>query len=293
MRSWPHLLLFVCLLNPSGAAQAPPGPDIPAALPSVSGAAEPPPRPTLFQPLALKNVQITDSFWSPKLRVYRERTLPHSWRYLEQELRALRKAAGETVQGELNGTWGEANLYKVLETAACSLAQFPDADLERKMDEIISLAARAQQPDGYLHAFVTNANKQPWDPEFLDGSHDGYVLGHLLEAALEYQAATGKDNFLAIARKAADQAYQHFLGPRGRPGFCGHAELEMALIELFRVTAEQRYLDLARAFVEWRDEAGSSRPATPHAPISRTPSPSGSSALWKAMLSALCSSPPA
>ena len=58
------------------------------------------------------------AFWGPKLRVVRERTIPHSWHYLQWELRSLRRAAGETVEGELNGTWGEANLYKFLETVA-------------------------------------------------------------------------------------------------------------------------------------------------------------------------------
>jgi DUF1680 family protein len=204
------------------------------------------------QPLAVGNVEIRDAFWSPKLKVIRERTIPHSWNYMGWELRSLKKAAGEQVTGELNGTWGEANLYKFLETIAYSLAQQPDAELERKFDEVVALLAKAQQPDGYLHAYVTNNKKTPWDPNFLDGSHDGYVLGHMIEAAIAYHAATGKRAFLDIACKAADQAYEHFLGKKGQPGFCGHAELEMGLVELYRVTHERRYLDLSTAFVYWR-----------------------------------------
>jgi uncharacterized protein len=99
---------------------------------------------------------------------------------------------------------------------------------------------------------VINNKKIPWDPAFLDGSHDGYVLGHMIQAAIAYQTTTGKAKFLEIARRAADQAYEHFLGKNGQPGFCGHAELEMALAELYRVTHEPRYLELAQAFVEWR-----------------------------------------
>jgi hypothetical protein len=166
------------------------------------------------------------------------------------------------VEGDLNGTWGEANLHKFLETAAYSVAIQRDPALERQVDEIVSLLAAGQQPDGYLHVFVTNNQKTPWDPGFLDGSHDGYVLGHMIEAAIEYHAATGKRAFLDVACKAADQAYRHFLGPNGQPGFCGHAELEMALVELYRVTNEPRYLELARAFVEWRGR-GKVKPAGP------------------------------
>lgn len=202
--------------------------------------------------LSLRNIRVTSPFWASKLEVYRQRTIPHSWQYMGWELRALKHAVGEPVDGDLNGTWGEANLHKFLETCAYSLAQFPDASLQQQTDEVIGLLGRVQQPDGYLHAYITNSGKPPWDPEFLDGSHDGYVLGHMIEAAIEYHAATGNGAFLQIARRAADQAYRHFLGPDGQPGFCGHAELEMALAELYRVTNESRYLDLARAFVEWR-----------------------------------------
>lgn len=202
--------------------------------------------------LPIRNVEIRDHFWAPKLKVYREKTIPHSWFYMQWELRALQKAAGQAVEGELNGTWGEANLFKFMETVAYALAQSPDPDLERRADEVIELVAAAQRPDGYAHAYVVNSKKAPWDPAFLDGSHDGYVLGHMIQAAIEYYGATGKRRFLEVACRAADQAYQHFLGPNGQPGFCGHAELEMALVELYRVTKEAHYLVLARAFVEWR-----------------------------------------
>lgn len=220
-------------------------------LPLVAQSAQLPP-PTRVQALPISDVQVNDRFWAPKLQVIREKTIPHSWTYMQWELRSLRKAAGEAVEGELNGTWGEANLYKFMETAAYALAMNRDPALEQRLDNIISLLRAGQQPDGYLHVYVTNNKKAPWDPEFLDGSHDGYVLGHLIEAAIAYHEATGKRDLLDIACKAADQAWSHFLGPNGHPGFCGHAELEMALVELYRVTGEKRYLDLSRAFVEWR-----------------------------------------
>lgn len=205
-------------------------------------------------PVPVKQVRIDDTFWAPKLATYKRNTIPHSWQYMQWNLRALRAAAGEKVDGDLNNTWDEANLYKFLETAGHSLGVFPDKELERQADEIIALIARAQRPDGYAHAFVINSKKEPWDPGFLDGSHDGYVLGHLIEAAIEYHANTGKRAFLEVARRAADQAWEHFLGPNGKPGFCGHAGLEMALVELYRVTGEKRYLELSRAFVEWRGQ---------------------------------------
>jgi len=203
-------------------------------------------------PVPVRNVRLEDGFWAPKIQVYQQRTLPHSWQYMGHNLRSLRKAAGEKTDGPFNGTWDEANLYKLLETIAHSLGMYPDAGLERKVDEIVDLLGRAQRANGYAHVYIINEGKPEWDPAFLDGSHDGYVLGHMIEAAIEYHANTGKRAFLDIACRAADEACEHFLGPKGVPGFCGHAELEMALVELARVTGRTRYVELASAFVEWR-----------------------------------------
>jgi hypothetical protein len=229
-------IIALCpLLRPDGASAAPPSWDA-----------------HRIQTLPIADVEIRDPFWAPKIKIYREKTIPHSWFYMQWELRSLLKAAGKTVEGDLNGTWGEANLHKFLETTAYSLAMGRDPELEMRTDEVIDQLAAIQQPDGYLHAYITNNKKTPWEPAFLDGSHDGYVLGHMIEAAIEYRAATGKSKFLDIARRAADQAYDHFLGTNGQPGFCGHAELEMALVELYRTTGEPRYLELSKAFVEWR-----------------------------------------
>jgi DUF1680 family protein len=202
-----------------------------------------------LQLLKVSEIAPADVFWAPKQRVYRDQSVPHSWKYMQWNLRALRKGAGEKVEGDLNGTWDEANLHKFLETVAYSLAQKPDPALEKRADEVIDLLARCQQPNGYLHVYITNTRKPQWDPAFLDGSHDGYVLGHMIQAALAYHEATGKRKFLDLAIRAADEACQHF---GTHPGFCGHAELEMALVQLYRVTKNYRHLELARSFVEWR-----------------------------------------
>lgn len=203
-------------------------------------------------PVPLRNIRPEGGFWAPRLQLYRERTIPHSWLYMGDELRALHQAAGDKTDGPFNGTWGEANLYKFLETIAHSLGTFPDPALESKVDEIVELIRRAQRTNGYVHAYIINERKPEWDPAFLDGSHDGYVLGHLIEAAIAYHQNTGKSAFLEVACRAADEACEHFLGPKGVPGFCGHAELELALCELTRVTGRSRYLELATAFIEWR-----------------------------------------
>ncbi len=251
---------IVALLVASFFAGAAPLPGVPEAAAHWAG------REGKVVPVPVQDVRFEGGFWGPKMRIYKDRTIPHSWRYMGHDIRSLRKAAGEKTDGPFNNTWGEANLYKFLETIAHSLGMFPDAGLEKQVDEVVDLIGRSQRTNGYSHVFIINEGKPDWDPEFLDGSHDGYVLGHLIEAAIEYHATTGKRALLDIACKAADEAYEHFLGPKGVPGFCGHAELEMALVELSRATGRTRYVELARAFVEWRGR-GMVKPvgATPRA----------------------------
>jgi DUF1680 family protein len=161
----------------------------------------------------------------------------------------MKKIAGVSDESCKTGKWTEANLYKFMETVAYSLAIHPDAKLEERLDEIIAVIAAAQKPDGYIHAHITLNNLTPWGD--LYHQHDGYVAGHLYEAAVAHYRVTGKKTFLDIARHSADQACRHFLDEKN-PGFPGHAEMELALVELYRATWQRRYLELAQTFIERR-----------------------------------------
>jgi len=176
-------------------------------------------------------------------------TIPHSWKYVEDNIKAMKKIAGLGDEPCKTGRWTEANLYKFMETVAYSLALHPDAELEKQLDEIIPIIAAAQRPDGYLHAHITLNNLIPWGN--LYHQHDGYVSGHLYEAAVAHHEVRGKTTLLDVARKSADQACRYFLVEKN-PGFPGHAEMELALVGLYRVAREQRYLELAKAFIERR-----------------------------------------
>lgn len=229
--------------------------------------------------LPLTSVRIADGFWAPKHQVYRERTIPHSWQYVAREIEDNEIAAGwrQGERGE-DTPWNQANLHKVLETCAYALAEEPDAALDRKLDGIIAAIAAAQQPNGYVNALITVRHKTPWTN--LDGQHEGYVAGHLIEAAVAHTLATGKRSFLDVACKLADHIYQHFI-TEGNEGVCGHAELELALVRLYRVTGERRYLDLAANWIERRGRPWHHSSETPrsyfmdHLPIRQVPEVTG------------------
>ncbi|MHC4501250.1 MAG: beta-L-arabinofuranosidase domain-containing protein, partial [Planctomycetota bacterium] len=181
-----------------------------------------------LKPVPITAVTVEDSFWSPKLTIYRENTIPHSWKYIDGNIRALRKIAGLGDEPGDTGLWTEANLHKFIETVAYSLSLHPDPELEKRLDEVISVLAAAQRADGYIHAHVTIKDLTPWDN--LYHQHDGYVSGHMYEAAVAHFRTTGKRTLLDVACKSADQACRHFLVEKN-PGFPGHAEIELALVE--------------------------------------------------------------
>ena len=208
-------------------------------------------------------VKLNDTFWAPKLKVYREQTVPHSLGYVKNEIEDNEIAAGLRQAERGNDTpWNQANLHKVLETCAYALGEAPNPELDARLNSIIAAIRGARQPDGYCNALITVRKIKPWS--WLDGRHEGYVAGHLIEAAVAHYQATGRSDFLEVARGVADNVYQVFI-TEGKPGVCGHAELELALVRLYRATGERRYLELARNWIERRGKPWAYDSETPRA----------------------------
>lgn len=146
----------------------------------------------------------------------------------------------------------DSDVAKVIETAAYALYRKPNPDLEAKIDAIIDMFAGLQLPDGYVNSwFIRMQPGQRWTN--LRDCHELYCAGHLIEGAVAYFHATGKRLLLDVMCRYVDHIDSVF-GPKPgqKPGYCGHEEIELALIRLGRTTGEQRYLDLARYFVDAR-----------------------------------------
>lgn len=164
----------------------------------------------------------------------------------------------------------DSDVAKVIEAAAYVLYRKPNPDLEAKTDAIIDMFHKLQLPDGYLNSwFIRMQPGKRWLN--LRDHHELYCAGHLIEAAVAYFHATGKRKLLDVMCRYADHIDRMF-GPQPtqKPGYCGHEEIELALIRLGRATSEQRYIDLARFFIEQRgqqphyfDEEAAARGADP------------------------------
>jgi len=154
-------------------------------------------------------------------------------------------------EGEFYGmVFQDSDVYKWLEAVAYSLRIHPDAALEARADDIITLIERAQHPDGYLNTYFTvKAPDKRWTN--LQEAHELYCAGHMIEAAVAFAESTGKTHLLRIARRMADHIYTHFITD-GHEGFCGHPEIELALMRLYHLTEEPRYLELAGHFIDAR-----------------------------------------
>ncbi|MBG0565835.1 glycoside hydrolase family 127 protein [Actinoplanes sp. NEAU-A11] len=201
-----------------------------------------------LRPLGLHEVTLRPGFWQRRQEVNRSATLAHVEHWLE---RAGWLGNFEAAPAERRGReFADSEVYKLLEAMAWELGPAPDAELDARYRAIAGRVAAAQEPDGYLN---TNFGRPGQRPRYsdLEWGHELYCYGHLIQAAVARARTFGVDELVGVAIRAADHVCDVF-GPGGIASVCGHPEIEPALVELYRVTGEHRYLEQARLFVERR-----------------------------------------
>jgi len=226
-------------------------PDLPAAVPAAP--AVPRADVAAHRPLDLRAVRLTPS---GPLGAWQERnaaaTIPHCIEQLEASgvIDNLRRVVGESEAPYRGFVFADSDLYKVVEAVAWEIARSGTAVFDPWLDEVIALVARVQEPSGYVMSWIQGVHPEKRFAE-LEWTHEMYVLGHLVQAAVALDRATGRDDLLRIARVFVDLVDGRF-GPGREEGVCGHPEIETALVELYRHTGERRYLDLAAHLVDLR-----------------------------------------
>jgi len=209
----------------------------------------------------LKNVKLNAGLLAQKNKLVRKEVIPYQWQALNDELpdtepshavENFKIAAGRS-EGEFQGmVFQDSDVAKWLEAVAYQLTVNSDPELEKRADEVIDLIGEAQQEDGYLNTyFIVKEPEMKW--KNLAECHELYCAGHLIEAAVAYYKATGKDKFLNIMQKNADLIESKF-GPEADKlkGYPGHQEIELALIKLYEVSGKEKYRDLAKFFIDQR-----------------------------------------
>jgi hypothetical protein len=206
-------------------------------------------------PVPFTQVHLDDVFWAPRIETNRLATIPAEYKMCEGtgRIAAFDLAWKEGDPNPPHIFW-DSDVAKWIEAASYSLATHPNIELDGLLDSVNQKMAQAQQADGYLntHYIMVEPGKR-WTN--LRDCHELYCAGHLIEAAVAHFQATGKRTLLDTLCRYADLIDATFGTRDGQKrGYCGHEEIELALVKLYHATGVQRYLELARYFVNERGQ---------------------------------------
>lgn len=206
-----------------------------------------------LHPLPVGTLRLSaDKFWGERQQVNGQSTIPLGKDRLEKagNLHNLRLAAG-LVTGDYRGpVYQDSDVYKWLEAIAWELGRRVKPELLQLQRDMTVLVQRAQLPDGYINSYYQTHLNTPRFSNLTHG-HELYCAGHLIQAAIAQRRATGETGLLDVATRFADYLVATF-GHNKRSGVPGHPEVEMSLVELYRLTEHEPYLALAEYFIEAR-----------------------------------------
>jgi len=206
----------------------------------------------------LRAARWTEGFWAEKFELCRDVIIPNMRRAMDVPdngavFSNFSVAAGLEEGTHLGTNWSDGDCYKWLEAVAHVYGVTGDEELDRIMDESIQVISKAQDEDGYICTQIQLTTKERWQAR---GHHELYNMGHLLTAACVHHIATGKDNFLNVAKKLADYLYTTFQPRPPELALYGwNPSNIMGLVDMSRVTGDLRYLELAGIFVDMRGSA--------------------------------------
>lgn len=220
----------------------------------------------------------TGGFWKERFDVFHRNSIPsmfETWKSKEGKGWNNFLVASGKIEGEHHGpAFHDGDMYKWCESLAAVYAVTKDPELDKIMDEFISLVAASQREDGYIHTQVNIAelNAKKKRKEAADNTVVGtaqgtgadgalgnklnfetYNIGHLINAALVHKRATGKTNFYNVALKAADFLINFAKTNPDELAKCAVCPSHyMAVAELYRETGDKKYLDLAQTLIDIR-----------------------------------------
>ncbi|MBJ7881541.1 glycoside hydrolase family 127 protein [Gelidibacter salicanalis] len=197
----------------------------------------------------------TNGFWAEKFKLCEDVMVPYMGDVLcgdvGHALNNFKIAAGEK-EGEHKGMfWHDGDFYKFMEAKTYVYAHTKNKQLLDELDEYVAILAKAQEEDGYLQTQIQL--REGVDRYENRKYHEMYNSGHLLISACAHYKITGKRNFLDIAIKHADLIFTIFMPDTKHYGRFGFNQTQiMGLVDLFRITDDQRYLNLAEKFINNR-----------------------------------------
>jgi uncharacterized protein len=214
-----------------------------------------------YTPVNFTDVSLEGPFWRERLDTVLARTIPSQHVRLQQHgilhsLKLPKPVPPLSIPPNRHNfttqIFWDSDVGKWIEAASYAIAHRRDAKIEAQIEAIIDDLEQAQAPDGYLNCwYLGREPDKRWTN--LRDNHELYCAGHLLEGAIAYYQATGRRRLLDIMLRYVDHIANVFgPGENQKHGYCGHQEIELALVKLYHVTGERKHLDLAAYFINER-----------------------------------------
>ncbi len=205
-----------------------------------------------IQNIDYQKIDITGGFWKEKQELNRKTTIWNVYKRFKETGRfdAFKQ---QWVEGEPNRPhiFWDSDVAKWIESVAYLTLKEREPELEAIVDEVVRDIEKNQWEDGYYNSYYQRI--EPYARFTNVDHHELYCLGHLIEGAVAYDIATGKDKFLKLMEKYVELVERVFVKEKSSAFEApGHQEIELALIRLYEHTGKKKYLDLSLHFLNER-----------------------------------------
>ena len=199
-----------------------------------------------MEKIDFSQIRLQGGFWGHYEDLVRRVTIPTIYRQFADRFRALQ--CRKDIPAHI---YWDSDVAKWIEAAAYLTQTQREPELERIIDEAVENIVKNQLPNGYFNSCYLT--QMPDKVFTIRDNHELYCAGHLMEAAIAYDRATGKHAFLEAMCRYADHIYDVFFLEKSAGFFTpGHEEIELALLKLAEYTGSEKYRELAAYFIEER-----------------------------------------
>lgn len=203
--------------------------------------------------ISFKNVKFNEGFWLNRYNLNKYSSIQSVYKRFEETGRIDTLRFNYT-EGKIKpGVAQDSDVAKWAEGVSYLITSDPECckDEVAIIEELIDSMEKHQMEDGYLNPYFMQLFP---DAIFCRRpAHELYSAGHLIESAIAYHKATGKDKFLKVMMRYVDCIEKAFITEKtAKFQTPGHEEIELALIKLYDHTGNKKYLDMALHFINLR-----------------------------------------
>jgi len=203
-----------------------------------------------LQSVPVHAVTIQDGFWGKRREINVSKSIPSMEKLLltNGRLDNFLRLEGKNTAPQRGPVYSDSDIYKWTEAVGFALQSGERPELQPPVQQIIDTVVAAQEPSGYLNTYYQDDHKDlRMEPKTQQTGHELYCMGHFLQGAIAYYRGTGDRKLLDAGIRFVDDFLIPNFGPGAgkKPILSGHPEIEMGLIELYRLTGDKRQLDLA------------------------------------------------